>query len=145
MIPTLYMLIDSFALTSSGKRDRKQLPAPQFDRQIITHEYVAPTTELEQFISRQLGVLVNKTDIGIDDNFFDLGATSLDIVKLAGELSSHLGTEVSAVDLFNHASIRQLSNFIQLPTEKIKRSEKQTKQLSQAKSRLKNRRKRSTK
>lgn len=50
--------------------------------------------------------------VGIDDNYAELGATSLDMVQLSGQMARHY-PQVSVVSLYNHATVRQLATFCQ--------------------------------
>ncbi|MBS2023035.1 MAG: acyl carrier protein, partial [Deltaproteobacteria bacterium] len=50
--------------------------------------------------------------VGLDENFFDLGANSLLVVRAAHRLRETLSREVSVVDLFQHPSVRQLAKHL---------------------------------
>ena len=47
--------------------------------------------------------------VGVDDNFFDLGATSLLMVQVHGRLQEALGREIQAVEIFNHPTVAALA------------------------------------
>ncbi|MCI4140317.1 phosphopantetheine-binding protein, partial [Bacillus vallismortis] len=56
--------------------------------------------------------------VGIHDNFFDLGASSLDIVKVTNRLNKELGTNEAVVTLFTYPSVAALAQFINPDHEK---------------------------
>ena len=56
--------------------------------------------------------LLELDDVGLDDNFFDLGGHSLLIPKVQCELRAAFGREVDAVDLFRYPTVRTLAAFV---------------------------------
>jgi amino acid adenylation domain-containing protein len=147
MIPTLFVPLSEFSLTSSGKKDRKALPQPKASRAqkaSAGQGYVAPQNELEQFIVDQLKQMLKADDIGSKDNFFELGAVSLDLVVLAQRLSEHLSRNISAVELFDKTSATQLANWLGSEKTVTLTKPDRSVQRDKAKSRLQARMKRKT-
>ena len=76
-----------------------------------------------------------------EDNFFDVGASSMDVAELSVKISHELGRSVSVIDMFANASVQALVNFLygdktgQQSAQRLKHQE----QLAQGKSRLNNR------
>ena len=60
------------------------------------------------------------TDIGLDDNFFDVGGHSLLMVQVQHRLSAELGAEVALLDLFRLPTMRSLCSHLrgQAPRER---------------------------
>ncbi len=139
MIPAQFVVLDAFPLNSSGKKDRKKLPEPQITRQSLPTQFVAPSNDLEQFISETLAKMIGVKKIGIADNFFELGANSLDMVHLATKLSDKLGKKVSAVELFNHTTVSTLSEHLSGDQPQLKVVPNRREEISKAKQRLKKR------
>lgn len=52
--------------------------------------------------------------ISVEDNFFDIGASSLDIIQVRIKLIEELGVEISIVDMYKHTTIASLSHFLNL-------------------------------
>lgn len=77
MVPHLFITVDDFPLTTSGKVDRKSLPLPDWKQSQSSAEYVAPRDVVEEKLVSiwQKGFDIER--IGIHDNFFDLGGDSL--------------------------------------------------------------------
>ncbi|WP_317957543.1 hypothetical protein, partial [Paenibacillus chitinolyticus] len=73
MIPSYFIRLDRIPLTPNGKVDRKALPAPEAGADGGA-EYIAPRTPLEEKLAAiWQDVLGLQKEIGIRDNFFDLG------------------------------------------------------------------------
>lgn len=108
MIPALFVFVDEFPLTPNGKVDRRALPAPDNSRPDLGQAYVAPRTETEQILaeiwSKRLGI----EQIGIHDNFFDLGGDSLMVVRIVGDASA-AGLTLTTKQFFKHQTIADLA------------------------------------
>ena len=81
MVPSAFVLLDKFALTTNGKLDRKALPAPDTDA-FARRGYQAPQGAVEAAIAAIWQDLLKLEQVGRDDNFFELGGHSLLAVKL---------------------------------------------------------------
>ncbi|WP_255956461.1 acyl carrier protein, partial [Klebsiella pneumoniae] len=68
------------------------------------------TREVERVLCQILEEYLGLDRVGIDDNYAELGATSLDMVQLSGQMARHY-PQVSVVSLYNHATVRQLATF----------------------------------
>jgi acyl carrier protein len=107
MVPDGYLLLDRLPLTPNGKVDRTALR--KMKEESATGEgYRAPETELERSLVELLKELLEHDRVGVEDNFFDLGANSLLLVRFHGRLQELLGREIPAVELFNHPTVRSL-------------------------------------
>jgi hypothetical protein len=51
-------------------------------------------------------------EIGLDDNIFDLGGTSLHVVQALVSLRDRLGASLTVLDMFQHPTIRSLVHFL---------------------------------
>jgi hypothetical protein len=76
-------VLDSLPLTSSGKLNRRALPAPEkFDTQTIPGQSTtAPQTPLEKLLATIWSELLEVKAIGVNENFFELGGHSLLAVR----------------------------------------------------------------
>jgi amino acid adenylation domain-containing protein len=119
MVPALFMELPALPLTPSGKVDRRALPAPEAKRDAAV-EYVAPQSEIERAIAAVWCELLGVERIGLDDNFFDLGAHSLLLVRAHGRLREALGRELTVVDLFRHPTVGALARHLSRGEEKPK-------------------------
>jgi len=108
MIPSAFVIMDALPLTPNGKIDRKALPAPESPKSAST-THKPPQNDVERGIVSVLRDLLGAVEVGVDDNFFDLGANSLMMVQASVRLRSVLGRPVPLVRLFQHPSARALA------------------------------------
>ena len=81
MVPSAFVQLESFPLTTNGKLDRKALPAPDAHA-LARRDYAAPQGAVETTIAGIWQQLLKLERVGRDDNFFELGGHSLLAVKL---------------------------------------------------------------
>jgi amino acid adenylation domain-containing protein len=108
MVPYAYIGLDAFPLTVNGKIDREALPAPRRDAA------PAPATSRESTPAEQTVIDVwRKTldleRVDLDDNFFDLGGTSIMIVRAHADLEVALQAKIPMTDLFEFPTVRSLA------------------------------------
>ena len=106
MVPTVFLQLDEMPISPNGKTDIKQLPEPHLD---LT--YVAPETPLEQLICTIFSSVLGIESVGAEDNFFEIGGTSLIASKLILEFIKRDYT-LKYEDIFNNQTPRQLANFL---------------------------------
>lgn len=107
MIPVHMMLIEKMPLTFNGKVDRKVLC--ELPLEILSEEtYLAPTTDTE----KQLAILwseilhVPVAQIGLNDNFFEIGGHSLLLIQLLHQVKNTLAIDISLVQFYANPTIR---------------------------------------
>ncbi|HSF38679.1 MAG TPA: phosphopantetheine-binding protein, partial [Thermoanaerobaculia bacterium] len=74
--------------------------------------YAAPGSDLEQSLADVWQRVLQVEEVGIDDNFFDLGGTSLQGLQVVREIRSRLGVELSPVALFAASTVRALARHL---------------------------------
>ncbi len=112
MVPSHFVPLETFPLTGNGKVDRKALPAP---KAAAGETFVAPSGEIERTVGGLVERLLGRARVGATANFFELGANSLQLVQLAGELSQAMQRHVSIVDVFRYPTIRTLVAHLNVP------------------------------
>jgi acyl carrier protein len=113
MIPEDFVLLDALPLTGSGKVDRRALPAPQTGGARFAAAYVAPRTSAEQTVAAIWQSVLGRERVGIHDNFFEVGGSSLLLVQIHSKLREALGREVTMVQLFRHPTVQALARFLE--------------------------------
>ncbi len=96
MLPSIFIVMDAFPLTSSGKLDRKAFPIPYNQQQKQGSVYREPKTNAEQALTMIWQRVLGVESIGLDDNFFELGGDSImsiEIVAYAEEAGLHLSPQ----------------------------------------------------
>ncbi len=81
MIPAHFVFLGSLPLTPNGKVDRKALPVPSHESIADKETFVAPRTEIEKTLATIWTNLMQIENIGVHDDFFELGAHSLTAVR----------------------------------------------------------------
>ncbi|UVL32510.1 amino acid adenylation domain-containing protein [Pseudomonas sp. B21-041] len=81
MVPSAFVRLEAFPLTTNGKLDRKALPAPDSDA-FARRGFEAPVGAVENLIAGLWQTLLGVEQVGRHDNFFELGGHSLLAVKL---------------------------------------------------------------
>ncbi|HEX3695821.1 MAG TPA: MupA/Atu3671 family FMN-dependent luciferase-like monooxygenase [Polyangia bacterium] len=110
MVPAAFVVLPRLPLTPNGKIDRQALPAPERpQRPVSATPATPPANELERLIARCWQQLLGLEEVGTRDNFFDLGANSLLVVRASGLLGAALGRTVSLLDLFRFPTISALA------------------------------------
>ncbi len=113
LIPAIFILLESLPLTPNGKVDRHQLPAPSRERPQLEQAYIAPRTDREQLLTNIWVEILEIDRVGIDDNFFDLGGTSILILQVAVSIQQKLGIkDLPIVKLFQHSTIAKLAKYL---------------------------------
>ena len=108
MVPSVLVSLDRFPLTPNGKLDRKALPAPSRPRPAAGS---APAeTPTQRLLAERWSELLGVAEIGIDDNFFDLGGDSFKAVPAVRGLPG-----VAILDLFKNPTVRRLAAHLDGP------------------------------
>jgi len=111
MIPAM-VVRDSLPITANGKVDRKALGALAAEALQPRVAYVAPNSELEQTIAKYVQEVLQLSEVSVDVQLFDLGATSMHIVRLTSMLREALKVDVRVTDPFLYPTVRALAAFL---------------------------------
>jgi len=110
MIPKIIMQLDKMPLTASGKIDKKALPEPAVNLQNVKDKKMA-TTELGKKLSAIFAKALGIDEVGIDDDFFDLGGTSLSASKIA-MLALQDNLPIAYKDVFEYSTVKELEKHV---------------------------------
>jgi amino acid adenylation domain-containing protein len=111
MVPVAYVFLDKLPHTPNRKVDRKALPAPTADA-ARSAKYVAPRTDSEKQVAAIWQLLLKNANIGLTENFFDLGGHSLLVVRLQARLRQQFGWEPPLIDLFQYSTVASIAKLI---------------------------------
>jgi amino acid adenylation domain-containing protein len=116
MVPSHIVVLDSFPVTISGKIDRKALPPP--DREgARPAELRSPATEIEHQLLLIWQEILKSSKIGIDDDFFELGGTSLQALMVFAKIETWFGCSLSPTTIMRAPTIARLADLIQATTD----------------------------
>jgi aryl carrier-like protein len=107
MVPAAYVRLESLPLTPNGKLDRKALPAPEGDANVV-RQYEAPQGAIEELLADIWAELLNLERVGRHDNFFELGGHSLMVVTLVERLA-RAGLKADVRTLFTTPTLAELA------------------------------------
>lgn len=113
MVPTAFVAMADLPLTANGKIDRRALPAPAPPARARKAERTAPRTDLERILAEIWGRVLNTSDIGPHDDFFDLGGHSLIGIQLLGLVEQRLNKALPLKSLFEAPTIAQFAELLQ--------------------------------
>jgi amino acid adenylation domain-containing protein len=116
MVPSAFEFLSAMPLTENGKIDREallKLPPPNLaagtDASLPQNE---PGNEMERIVAAAWQDALGVASVGINDNFFDLGAHSLTVAEVQAKLQTALGREISILDLFQYSTVSALSRHL---------------------------------
>ncbi len=110
MVPSVLMQLPELPLTNNGKVNKRALPEPEYTTE--NQNYVKPRTELQRKLCEIFEMALGAEQIGIEDDFFENGGTSLSASKVAMKCMS-AGLPVSYADLFDYKTPLSLERHIQ--------------------------------
>ncbi|MBV9109503.1 MAG: AMP-binding protein, partial [Gemmatimonadetes bacterium] len=108
MVPAAFVFLDALPVGSTGKLDRKLLPAPEAEAR-AGDGYAAPETAAERALVALWESVLGVSPIGVDDDFFMLGGHSMLAVRLMTRIRRELGAQLPLAALFTYPTIRRLA------------------------------------
>ncbi|KAI0192144.1 polyketide synthase [Astrocystis sublimbata] len=110
MVPSFFVRMEAFPLSTSEKVNRKALPDPI--ESLRSRATIQPTSELEEQIQAIWADALGHNSISIEDNFFTIGGDSLRIIRVQTALEKQFGRTVPVSKLFEHYTIKALAAFL---------------------------------
>lgn len=113
MVPAHIFFVDAFPLNVNGKLDQEKLPSPS-SASVSNEAYVPASNEIERMLvgcwSNVLGI--NTDQVGIHDNFFEIGGDSFKVMTLVKQLSGTLNIEIAPAKIFRYPSIDLFAQYL---------------------------------
>lgn len=134
MLPNVFIELEEFPLTTSGKIDKQALPEPKLTRP--DNAYVAPVSDLEVLLCNHWSQFLELPQVGATDDFFELGGSSIQAMQSASQLSWLLDRQVSVADIFTYRTARGLLEHVSSQRIVIPKSAQQRPKLSSSQQRL---------
>jgi len=113
MAPASFVILDELPLLPNGKIDRRALPAPEAVRPDLPHAFIAPRTGIERSLAGLWSDLLGLPQVGIHDNFFDLGGHSLLTTQLISRVRELFQVELPLRQVFQQPTIAALAIVIE--------------------------------
>lgn len=105
MVPSVFVELEALPLNVNGKIDRKALPAPAVE----PRQFRAPETPVEKAVARAFADALGVDDVGLDDEFFDLGGNSLVAVTVVAALRDALGVPLPLQWMFVEPTVESIA------------------------------------
>ena len=108
MVPSIFVRLPDLPRTGTGKLNRRALPAPA----LAVSAPSSPRGPLEQFVAHLFAEVLHYPAVGEQDDFFDLGGTSLQVALLIHQLEDRLGEYVYTVALYDAPTVAALARYL---------------------------------
>jgi thioesterase domain-containing protein/acyl carrier protein len=115
MLPSSFVLMKELPRTSSGKVDRRALPAPAAAG--TERELIEPRDSVERELASIWREVLGTERVGVRDNFFEVGGHSLMAVRLMARVQQQFGRELPLATLFHAATIEALADLLRQSAE----------------------------
>jgi amino acid adenylation domain-containing protein len=112
MIPSVFVFLETLPLLPNGKIDRRALPAPDHRRPALNVLYVAPRTPVESGLARMWAEVLDVEQVGIHDNFLELGGDSLRATRVLTRVIETFRVELSIRALFDMPTVARMAELI---------------------------------
>ncbi len=113
MVPSFFVAIDQLPLTPNGKIDRKQLINRPIDNLVAETPYVEPSGKAELALASIWQEVLNKKEIGAQDNFFSVGGHSIVAIQLITRINNEFDINLHLIELFLNPTIKELAEVIE--------------------------------
>jgi amino acid adenylation domain-containing protein/thioester reductase-like protein len=108
MIPSYFIRLNSMPLNTSGKVDRKAVGAIEIKASAGAEDRILPSNEREEKIAGAWREVLGLKEVGVNENFFEIGGHSLKAVTLAAKLQQDY--ELTINDIFKYQTIGALAS-----------------------------------
>ncbi|HVI70289.1 MAG TPA: non-ribosomal peptide synthetase, partial [Pyrinomonadaceae bacterium] len=112
MVPSAFEFLEQLPLLPNGKVNRHALAAPAQVETESEVAYVPPSTELERLLTSIWSGVLRREQLGIHDNFFDLGGHSFLAIKAHHQLVQQLQQDVPLLRMFEYPTVHTLAKFL---------------------------------
>ncbi|MFC1717666.1 phosphopantetheine-binding protein, partial [Candidatus Poribacteria bacterium] len=109
MIPSAFVMMDALPLTPGGKINRLALPDPGTARPELDTPFATPRTPVEETLAEIWSSVLGLDEVGIHDNFFDLGGNSLLATQIISRILSAFQVRVLLSALFRSPTVADMA------------------------------------
>src|SRR5207249_4865554 len=112
MVPSAFVFLDTLPLLPNGKVDRQGLPEPDNARPNVETQFVVPETAVEQTLAKIWAEVLNVDQVGIHDNFLELGGHSLAATRIISRVTEQFQVEFPLRLLFQSPTVAEMATVI---------------------------------
>ena len=108
MVPSTYVFVTEFPLTTTGKINRQALPVPATVDTERKTAYVAPRNATEETLADIWAQVLGRERVSVEANFFELGGDSILSIQIISR-ANELGLNLTPNDLFRYQTVAELA------------------------------------
>lgn len=112
MVPSRWVRLAALPRTPNGKIDRGALPSPSAGGSSRVVVETESASHVERTLCTIWSDLLSLPQVGVRENFFELGGTSLAAFQVVQRIAAALDVEISVVKIFEHPTIAALAKFL---------------------------------
>jgi amino acid adenylation domain-containing protein len=113
MLPSHFIRLDKMPLTPNGKVDRKALPQPGEQRPDLHTHYAEPRNDAEARIARIWQDALRLSRVGVHDNFFEIGGSSLPALQVITQVNRAFQVELPIAAFFENPTVAGMSEAVE--------------------------------
>jgi amino acid adenylation domain-containing protein len=113
MLPSKYVILNSLPITQNGKIDYSALQIPGKNRANHEKPFVAARTTIEYDLTKIWKKILEIDEIGIHDNFFEVGGDSLQAAMLLDAIRDNYKVQISIRTIFERPTIAELTSIVE--------------------------------
>ena len=113
MIPSYFVKLDEIPLLPTGKLNKKALLAPDIDD--YRKEYAAPQNDIEKKLCSIMEQILDLKDLGIDDDFYEMGGDSLSSIQVVTQMQNPL---LDVTMIYKFRTVRKIAEIIETESKK---------------------------
>lgn len=114
MVPLRYVLLERLPVTINGKIDRGALPDPNTSRTPHNADYVAPQSDMQLKLAKIWKDVLHVPEVGADDDFFQLGGSSLLATRVISALKTDINLELPVRDFFANPTLSAAARHVEV-------------------------------
>jgi amino acid adenylation domain-containing protein len=105
MVPSKFIILDALPQASNGRVKRQELPTPGAERPILANQFNTPTNTLEMLLVRIWRDALRLTNVGVHDNFFDLGGDSIMAMKIIAQIGRIFPWNITLAEFYEACTV----------------------------------------
>jgi acyl carrier protein len=114
MLPSIFVVLETFLLTANGKVDRRALPQPDQVRFEWESLYIAPRTHVEEVLTSIWAQVLHRDRVGAHDNFSESGGHSLLATQIIMRIRQAFQVELPLRSVFLTPTVAALAEQVEI-------------------------------
>lgn len=116
MIPDQFVILESYPTTATGKLDRNALRGMEIKDKDYKTKSREPKPGMETDLVRIWKAVLGVPQVGVDENFFEIGGNSLIALRLAYDIHKEMGLSLPLTAIFEAPTIEKMAGYLDQST-----------------------------